>query len=81
MEHWAGYNRTDGTLGRLDDGESWAGAGQEFGSGDIVESLEAGGASGVRMDIGARGARVRGARGRTALGQGQGQGQEHLGQA
>jgi hypothetical protein len=27
MEHWAGYSRTDGTLGRLDDGDSWAGAG------------------------------------------------------
>jgi hypothetical protein len=33
MEHWAGYSRTDGTLGRLDDGESWAWAWQELGDG------------------------------------------------
>jgi hypothetical protein len=59
MEHWAGYNRTDGTLGRLDDGESQAGFGQELSAGDTVERL---GVSEVGLDIGARGAWAYGAR-------------------
>jgi hypothetical protein len=49
MEHWAGYNRTGGTLGRLGDGRVRAGVGQELGVGGHRERH---GASGVGLDVG-----------------------------